>query len=184
MGKSEKEKLRTLLQEALDSLRDRPVPPLGQDFTQQVMNRLSPPSLWRRFLTPSRRPLQWALGTVATAGLVLGLYFGPRWNRGERVIETSSLPPSHQITDRKMYQVRFSIKRPEAAEVKILGDFTQWNAMVLSKDGSGNFTGELTLPEGTYAYGFMVDGKEWVADQTAHGFVPDGFGRVNSIIHL
>jgi AMP-activated protein kinase-like protein len=174
----------TKMEAALRSLHNQALPSLDLDFTQKVMERLKPPSLWQEIFGKSHLPLKLALGTALTAGLVLGLYFGPSWQRSRDIVATAPMPSTAETPAQKIYQVRFSLKRPEASEVKVLGDFTQWNAMAMVKDGQGNFTGEVTLPEGTYAYGFVVDGKEWVPDQTAHGFAPDGFGRVNSIINL
>lgn len=183
MDELKKEELESL-EQVLNSLRDSATPPLDLHFTQRVMDRIHPPSVWRRVFGAGRLPLRLAVGTVLTAGLVVGLYFGSDWRREKRAIESSAVSPTIEVPGRKIYQVRFLLNRPEAGEVRILGDFTQWNAMTLTKDSKGNFTGEVTLPEGTYAYGFMVDGKEWVPDQTAHGFIPDGFGRINSIINL
>ena len=173
------------IEEALQLLRNQAIPPLDPNFTQKVMGRLQPASRWWEMLFgKGHLPLKVAMGTALAASVALGIYLSPRWQQGSKEVATSQGQSQVETQAQKIYRVRFSLKRPEASEVKILGDFTQWNAMVLAKDIQGNFTAELTLPEGTYAYGFVVDGKEWVPDQTAHGFAPDGFGRVNSIINL
>jgi hypothetical protein len=168
---------------SLHLLRHQATPSLDPEFTQKVMGRLRPYSFWREFFGGRYLPLKLAVGTALAAGLVLGLYFRPFGQHPQEVANEQMEVP-RGTPAQKIYQVRFSLKRPEASEVKILGDFSQWNAIVLARDSQGNFTAELTLPEGTYAYGFVVDGKEWVPDPTAHGLVPDGFGRVNSIINL
>jgi hypothetical protein len=182
MDEENNENLRPV-EASLHLLRNQAIPPLDINFTQKVMGRLRPPSLWREVFGRKYLSLKLAVGTALAASLLLGLYFSPSWQHRQEVA-TAPVQTPGEAPSQKIYQVRFSLKRPEAGEVKMLGDFTQWNAIVLAKDSQGNFTAELTLPEGSYAYGFMVDGREWVPDQTAHGFVPDGFGRVNSIINL
>jgi 1,4-alpha-glucan branching enzyme len=40
----------------------------------------------------------------------------------------------------------------------------------------------LKVKPGKYQYGFLVDGKEWVADPNSFRQVPDGFGKFNSVL--
>lgn len=164
------------LSSAMESLRRETIPTLGPDFTDQVMARISAPSFWQKLWGTGHPLLRFGVATAVVALLAVGVYFiYPRG--GQEII-------SPVAQGQKVYRVGFSLPRPEAREVVLLGDFTQWNRLPLKKDESGNFRGELTLPEGTYAYGFLVDGKEWVPDPTAHGIVPDGFGGNNSVINL
>lgn len=166
--------------ESLAFLKDRELPALSPQFTANLAGRLEGGSWWKRLTAPW--PLRLGLGSALAALLLAAVYLAGPWTRGpgpgtpDKWVETGK--------EQKIYQVGFSLSAPTAADVKILGDFNQWNETSLEKDDSGTFRISMTLPEGTYAYGFLVDGKEWVTDPTAHGFVPDGFGKINSVINL
>jgi 1,4-alpha-glucan branching enzyme len=116
--------------------------------------------------------------------LFAGFFFLPRWFQGP---VTPGLEVVRQTTGpnrEKVYWVRFAIHQPGAESVSLVGDFNQWNAQLLKKGKEEIYSVELKLNEGTYAYGFMVNGRRWVPDATAHRLVPDGFGGYNSLINL
>jgi hypothetical protein len=164
------------LSQAMESLRRETIPTLGPDFTDRVMARINAPSFWQKLWGAGHPVLKFGVASAVVALLAVGVYLIYPHGGGE-----ISAPVAQ---GQKIYRVRFSLLRPEAGEVVLVGDFTQWNHLPLKKDKSGNFRGELNLPEGTYAYGFLVDGEKWVPDPTAHRIVPDGFGGKNSVINL
>ncbi len=68
------------------------------------------------------------------------------------------------------------------ARVFLAGTFNGWSteATRMSKV-EDHFEIDLLLPVGKYQYKFVADG-EWIADETAEGFAPDGFGGQNSVV--
>ncbi|MFP4452216.1 MAG: glycogen-binding domain-containing protein [Desulfobacterales bacterium] len=69
---------------------------------------------------------------------------------------------SHAIEGRK--RVLFWVLAPEAAEVRICGDFNGWNGKHLLKRKPGGFWEKrITLQPGRYEYKFQVDGA-WYLD--------------------
>ncbi len=83
--------------------------------------------------------------------------------------------------------VQFHLHAPEAAQVELVGDFTEWQPgriFFQGPDDSGHWAASVELGEGRYEYLFLVDGKEWVTDLQAPARRPDGFGNLNAIINL
>ena len=80
--------------------------------------------------------------------------------------------------------VEFTYKGP-ARRVCLAGDFNHWsrNADCLRKQGE-IWIIEIALGQGSYSYGFWVDGVNWVPDPQAVLYEDDGFGRKNSIIFI
>lgn len=78
-------------------------------------------------------------------------------------------------------EVTFYYENASANEVYLAGDMNGWNqtADAMTKDGS-IFSITMTLEPGTYAYKFVVNGTEWVADPANKETVDDGFGGLNS----
>ncbi len=56
-----------------------------------------------------------------------------------------------------------------------MGDFTLWEPLAMSGAGT-EWTVETELAEGTYHYGFLVDGV-WYLPDDAPDAVPDEWGR-------
>ncbi len=83
-----------------------------------------------------------------------------------------------------MKRVLFSLVARSAKDVKLVGDFTDWQARPLIMDRmkprSRTFAAMVSLPPGRYEYKFMVDG-EWVEDPKAES-APNDFGTRNSVI--
>lgn len=172
------------LAQALQRLAQEPLPNLSFDFTEKIMASLTTmgrvKARVRRWW--SLKGLSYAVGGVMV--LLLGFYFVPRWWSGP-------LEPGLQVVREedgpgqgKSYVVRFAVQKPGAQSVALMGDFNQWRGTRLKKTSEGIFYAEMKLPQGTYAYGFLVDGKEWVPDTTAPRMIPDGFGRQNSLVNL
>ena len=82
--------------------------------------------------------------------------------------------------DRK--KVDFELFAPEASEVKLAADFTEWDesATGMRKLKSGTWKKSVNLPEGAYQYRFIVDG-EWQDDPNAELSEPNSFGTRNNV---
>jgi hypothetical protein len=96
---------------------------------------------------------------------------------GEHVVASHS-------TD-TVYVTRFYFANPTAKHVTLVGEFNGWDkrATPLSQvPGKDLWVAELKLKAGRYQYGFLVDGKEWVADPRNPHAVGDDFGQPNSVV--
>lgn len=78
--------------------------------------------------------------------------------------------------------VRFLLKRPQASQVAVAGDFSGWEPRAMGRGSDGVWTLETVLPPGVYHYSFVVDGTTWLVPDHATGRVDDGFGRKNAIL--
>lgn len=156
----------------LRSLR-RPAP---VDFAQRVMQNLPAApdrplgQRWRRLWPEQSR---WFLPALAGAAamLLVSVFFGARPDKAA----------GNRIT------VHFEIHAPGAQSVELVGTFTDWRVgrlRLAGPDASGHWTADVDLPAGRYEYGFLVDGKQWLADPTAEIRRSDGFGRENAVIEL
>ncbi len=85
-----------------------------------------------------------------------------------------------------MKRVLFGLVAPRAKDVRLVGDFTNWQERPLVMDRmkprSRTFAAMVSLPPGTYQYKFIVDG-EWAEDPKADS-VPNEFGTRNSVITI
>ncbi len=68
--------------------------------------------------------------------------------------------------------------------VFLAGTFNEWStdATEMRRTADG-FEVTLPLAEGTYQYKFVADGQ-WITDETATSFNPDGYGGQNSVIDV
>jgi len=77
--------------------------------------------------------------------------------------------------------VRIRTRVPRGTEgVEIMGDFTFWEPVLMKRDGSV-WVVELSVPEGTHHFGFLVDG-EWFLPDDAPDTVADDWGRKNATL--
>lgn len=79
-------------------------------------------------------------------------------------------------------RVDFSLFAPDAAEVKLAGDFTDWqdSPAEMRKLKSGAWKKTVYLPLGAYHYRFVVDG-EWTNDPDSALREPNPFGDENDV---
>jgi hypothetical protein len=161
------------------------IPTSSVDFTSQVMDRLKAES--PAAVIPLRRPAwrRWALAGSLAAAAVLSLV----WYRSERAVflfPGAEIRQAQGPSGEPLYFVRFAIERKDARNVALAGDFNQWIPVALtpSAEKKGLFTVELPLNSGIYSYAFVIDGKQWIADESADRLVDDGFGEKNSVIQL
>lgn len=76
--------------------------------------------------------------------------------------------------------VQFRLDAPDAREVALAGDFTEWQPMYsLRRTARGAWTVVAPLAPGIHDYAFIIDGERWVPDPMAPA-VDDGFGGLNS----
>jgi hypothetical protein len=76
--------------------------------------------------------------------------------------------------------VRFTLRDAEAGSVEVLGDFTLWEPVSMTKKGD-RWSAELTVREGTHHFGFLVDGAWYLPDDTQDA-VPDEWGRMSATL--
>lgn len=83
-----------------------------------------------------------------------------------------------------MVVVEFRVEATGARSVAIAGDFTGWRADQEMEDlnGDGVWTGRVAIRPGVYAYMFVIDGSEWIADPNAERYLDDGFGKQNAVL--
>ena len=126
---------------------------------------------WRWLVAPQRisvRPIVLAL--AASLALLL-------WWPG-RATDSGSTRPATVL-------VRFELLAPQASTVSLAGSFNAWSpgAIPLIPSATpGLWTVTVPLTPGSHEYMFVVDGRRWIADPTAHAQVNDGFGQTNSVI--
>lgn len=67
--------------------------------------------------------------------------------------------------------------------VCLSGDFNGWSheSHCLQRKGE-EWSIQLTLPPGSYRYGFVIDKREWAYDPDAVIQEDDGFGKKNSLL--
>jgi len=97
------------------------------------------------------------------------------------MVETKSKTKTENIKLKKK-RVDFSIHAPEADEVKLAGDFTDWERDLapMRKLKSGSWKKTVYLPVGAYHYRFVVDG-EWINDPDSRLREPNPFGQENDV---
>lgn len=82
-------------------------------------------------------------------------------------------------------KVEFKFVAPKAKEVKLIGDFNNWDcgSILLRKTGGMEWKKELILEPGRYEYKFVVDGN-WVTDPNNSDKVQNAFGTENSVLEV
>jgi 1,4-alpha-glucan branching enzyme len=82
-------------------------------------------------------------------------------------------------------RVAITVKAPEAKEVCVTGEFTDWNdqGIRLSHDGGGRWRTVLTLEPGDYQYRLRVDGA-WMDHAEAARRVTNPFGTENCVLQV
>lgn len=122
------------------------------------------------FWAPRAVSITWrpVYGLGAAAALLLFLVAGP--------VSTPDAPPA----ETPQVLVQFRLDAPNAREVKLAGEFTNWQpAISLRRSEPGVWTVVVPLEPGVHDYAFIMDGERWVPDPMAPA-VNDGFGGLNS----
>jgi 1,4-alpha-glucan branching enzyme len=110
-----------------------------------------------------------------------GLGFLRTWN-GERCTVTKSRTIAMPATKATKRKVIFSFPAPQAREVRLVGDFSNWetNPIPMKKLKSGQWTASVSLETGHHEYRYLVDGK-WIDDPNCSTRVPNSFGSHNCV---
>lgn len=75
--------------------------------------------------------------------------------------------------------VKFRVFLPHAAQVEVVGDFTDWRRrrVAMKREYPGWWSVTLRIEPGQYTFGYLVDGSIHVADYGAHGVKLDADGK-------
>ncbi len=81
-------------------------------------------------------------------------------------------------------RVEFRFYRPDASDVRIAGDFNQWDrsSLVMQHDGNGWWTTTAEINSGDHRFRYCADGK-WYTDYAANGVEQSKLGW-NSIVSV
>lgn len=164
-------------------LRTIPMDPMP-DLAPAVMRRIEAAES-RRAAAPerARSPLSAVLGWIwrprpisigwrpaygFAGALVLALF----------VLIGRGTAPAPHVTP--MVFTQFLLNAPDARQVSLAGDFTNWEPTHrMTRGAPGIWTVVVPLEPGIHNYAFVVDGERWVPDPNAPAF-DDGFGGLNS----
>ena len=117
------------------------------------------------------------LVVTLAAGTVRNLLFTSRDNTQASLNGFGTVSEQHAV--------QFMLVAPEAEQVMLVGSFNDWDptATPLVRDASGDFwVAELRLSRGRHLYAFVVDGNDWVLDESAPVAPADEFGTPNSVL--
>lgn len=119
------------------------------------------------FFRPMIAPM---FGFITAMLLVTGLFF------------YQSQPTTVQ---QDLLQHRFVIYQPDVERTEIVGDFTHWTPLPMTRIGnSGYWSTTVSLPPGEYRYSYLVDKHQQLVDPTEPAYEQDDFGGKNSIIRI
>lgn len=127
-------------------------------------------------LDAGRRVRDLLFGTEGTLALSAGLAVRPvRWS--------PPLPPPLVAVGEPEpggRRVTFTLDVRDAREVALIGDFTSWEPLAMTRTRDG-WRLERVLPPGLHHFGFIVDGV-WAMPADAPGLVDDGWGQKNASV--
>ncbi len=153
-------------------------------FCERVMRAIEArPLPWHtrlRRLLFAPHTLRWNLaGAVATVLIVLSVSIALGLYAGRAPAPIAAVAPDAA----RVVTVRFEVVLPQARQVSLAGDFTQWLPRVLlQRRPDGTWTTEVRLPPGDHEYIYIVDGERWVTDPRAGRYRDDGFGNRNAVL--
>ena len=83
-------------------------------------------------------------------------------------------------------RVRFELSAEPGSQVFFAGTFNNWNPTanpLEDNPGSGHCKATLRIPAGKREYKFVVNGV-WPVDQKCADGTPNGYGSLNSVLHV
>jgi hypothetical protein len=182
---SEKKREYRWLTDQIARLPDAP-PPV--DFTERVMDRLSPkkPGFWRRLRLRLPVPLTVVMhpapaAALATVLIGIGIAVNTLW------ISPTVQSPVEIPASPGAKSVSFVLDWPSAEKVAVLGSFNHWSPehdLMHRNQSDGIWQLSIALQPGRYAYVFMVDDTRIIADPRALWEQDDEFGTRNSIVTI
>jgi hypothetical protein len=130
---------------------------------------------WRWIVNARVRPVWIPLAAAAAALLV--------WAAGPRRTVEVPVPAAMNPSPDTVF-VQFQLAAPGAHTVAVAGSFNGWDpaALPMTRAADGTWITTIALPVGEHSYQFVLDGRQWRPDPTAHAQVDDGFGGTNSVI--
>lgn len=131
---------------------------------------------WVRPQSVRVSPLAGLLAAAALAALLL-LPFGGAPPGPRAPTASGSLPE-------QVVYVQFLLRAPDASQVAIAGDFTDWlpEVHLVDPDGDGIWSGRVALRPGVHEYMFVIDGDRWMTDPHATRYEEDGYGQRNAVL--
>lgn len=127
------------------------------------------------------------IGAIGAAVLLVGVAVGVA-----RRTPSSPANPSPPVTrvlasspGANRQDVQFVLVANAASDVRIVGDFNDWDARATPMQRSGSagvWSVVVPLAPGRHVYAFVVDGKQWVPDAAAPRAPENEFGTPNSIV--
>ncbi len=158
-----------------------PVDPALDDAVMAAVRRRArvpapPTGGWAWLLAPRTIRVRPVYGAALAAAAALVIWLLPRR-------EAAPVPAAVASAVDTVF-VQFELVAPGARTVSVAGTFNGWRAdrMPMVRRQDGLWSVAVALPIGAYRYQFVVDGKQWIPDPTAHAQVDDGFGGRNSVI--
>ena len=92
-----------------------------------------------------------------------------------------TVPPAVvTIGEQQPTSVTFRLEDNGAEQVSVMGDFSSWEPVPLTRRGR-TWSGVVHIEPGLYHFGFLVDG-EWYVPEHAPGRVTDDYGRWNATL--
>jgi 1,4-alpha-glucan branching enzyme len=79
-------------------------------------------------------------------------------------------------------RIAFSLRRPEALQVDVVGTFEGWHerSYPMRRGDDGVWRLSLDPGPGTYLFRYRIDGRHWRLDEEAHGTCLAADGQVKS----
>ncbi len=143
---------------------------VGPDFTNSVLKRITLLPVGKRKKSQFFVPAAAVAVFLLALGSVLFITKGSFGGEPDEIL------------------VRFTLTAPEAKQVHLVGDFTDWNPLKLRRegsDGSGTWHVNIKLRKGgIYLYNFIIDDALWIPDPSSDTSVEDGFGGESSLLKL
>jgi len=82
-------------------------------------------------------------------------------------------------------EVTFEFSHPEAEQVCLLGEFTDWQPVPMKlnkKQGVFKFKQRLPVDQ-QFHFRYLINGDIWDNDHQADGYIANNFGTENSIVN-
>lgn len=149
----------------IEYLESLPQLEVSEDFAQQVMHRIE----GRKKRSCYADYKKWAVVSLAAVFLVL-IFFSDL-----PLLPELEISPS--LGYRKIELVFYSPSQ-SSRTVAVAGDFSGWDYLQMEKVKEDCWRITLKVKPGKYQYGFLVDGKEWVADPILSDRFPMDLGNL------
>lgn len=105
----------------------------------------------------------------------------------KEVVESSETAATQTVLPEKPLaasrKITFKYRNSEASEVKLAGDFNDWDPQTMTKKGKQDWLINMRLAPGKYNYKFIVDGS-WTKDPRNAKSQTDNYGSEHSIIEV